>query len=163
MKRQPKEIAPNLFRMSRPPSMFWCKQQGFDVVICFQSGIFELFSNTLYERQFDHDFGVRRYDIKCSDFWPPSPWAMSAAMRIVDDALARGEKVGFHCMSGVDRTGRFAMKWRMQRQGWTFVDAYREWVREGRHFWYDWWKYSAKRWELPLIERLRLQAREERR
>lgn len=130
----------NLYRGPRPKDMLELKTAGIETIINLEAGIFELFNNDAYEREFPSDYGIQEYPIKCSDIWWPSKWAVDTAIRVI----LRGRKTYIHCKTGKDRTGWMIMMYRMRIDNWTPERAYAEWVRMGRHPWYDWWKYSLK-------------------
>lgn len=117
----------------------------FKLVIDLESGIYEKFSDDIYEAEAKSITGfeyVRR--IPCSDLFPPNKQRVGQFLYFIKRS---DEKTYVHCLSGVDRTGFMVAVYRMQIQGWAFDAAYSEWVKEGRHWWYDWWKYSLKKWE----------------
>lgn len=130
----------NLYRGPRPKDMLELKTAGIETIINLESGIYDLFHNDAYEREFPSDYGMQEYCVRCSDITPPSQWAKDTVMRII----LRGRKTYMHCATGKDRTGIMAMDYRMRVDRWPFDRAYAEWVSLGRHFWYDWWKYSLK-------------------
>lgn len=141
-----KKVTSLLFRGPRPKDLRVLKANGIDTIIILQSGIWELFTNDLYERQAPPDFNIKAYYLKCSDIWWPSAWAVKRSLEIIQRETSNGRKVYVHCMSGVDRTGFICASYRMMVQGWDFAKAHAEWVSEGRHVWYFWWKRALKKY-----------------
>lgn len=142
-----KLVANNLYRGARPKSATHISG-AVQTVICLQSGFRNLLTNDAYERTFLADYDIKEYRIHCSDIWPPQRWHVETFLRKVQAAERDGKKVLVHCMSGVDRTGFMCAVYRMRVQGWKFEQAYDEWVSEGRHFWYDWWKKALRGYQL---------------
>jgi len=142
------KVTDNLYRGPRPKDLQELKDQGFTQVINLESGIYEFFHDDKMERQskseeFD-DILYRR--ISCNDFLPPEVYKVTQAiyyMRQYSDL-----KTYVHCLSGVDRTGFVCAVYRMKEQGWSYEEAYKEWVQLGRHWWYDFWKYELKKYEV---------------
>lgn len=135
------QVAENLFRGPRPKDLRHLKSLGIDTIIDLESGILELFTNDVYERQSPPDYDIKDYHLKCSDIWPPSEWAARRAVEIIKREAAAGRKVYLHCLTGKDRTGFVVAVYRMMVEGWSLEEARREWVLRGRHLIYFWWSY----------------------
>ena len=135
--------APYLFRGPRPRSLRDLRWMGFETLIVLETGLYEFFHDDAYESEFPSDYGMRHYNIPCSNFFPPNEYQVNKFLEIV----SKHEKTYFHCKRGKDRTGFMAAVYRMRKQGWTFEQAYQEWVAMGRNPLLDWWKHSLKKWE----------------
>lgn len=132
-----------LWRGPRPNDLEELRRLGIERIISLQSGIYELFADDRYERQFPSDFGMEHYHLASSDFTPPEPWVVAKFLELV----TKDPKPTFlHCLSGVDRTGFLSAVYRMRVQGWSYEDAKAEWIAVGRHVWYYWWESSLKKW-----------------
>lgn len=139
-------VATNLYRGPRPKDLRHLRSLGIDSIINLESGLWELFTDDVYERQSPPDFDIRAYHLKCSDIWPPSMWAVRRAIEIIKRETEAGRKVYVHCKSGVDRTGFVIAVYRMMVEGKTFEEAHSEWILRGRHIWYFWWKWNLARY-----------------
>ncbi len=143
-----------LCRGPRPPDVLWLKQNGFDAVIVLQSGFSEIVNDDPYEAGHPNEVGIEEYTIKCSFITCPSLKQREEFIRLVLWLWSRGAKVYFHCMSGVDRTGVMAETFNLWVTGGAPDNSYRNWVRLGRHWWYDWWRWSfLKAKPRPHIEK----------
>lgn len=132
----------NIWRGPRPKDLKVLRDECFHRIISFQSGWYELLTETKRERQFPCDFGLKFYDLGSSDIFPPDKRTVETALEL----LQRGGKTYVHCLSGVDRTGFIIAVYRMKIQGWDFERAHDEWVKLGRHFWFFWWKRELKKY-----------------
>lgn len=124
-----------LYRGPRPTSFADLQKLGFQRVISLQSGFENSVTETQYEYEEASDFGLDFWNLKWSNFWPPSHAQINQAL----DLLETGLKTYVHCHSGVDRTGAFVLGYR-RRKGVPFKVAYAEFIRMGRHPWFFWWK-----------------------
>jgi len=141
------KITEKLYRGSRPHDIRDLIADGFQQVINLQSGAEDFWTDSLYEAQLlskrsDHTLypQIKVVYIRCPDLTPPSPIQVSAFL----SAASNGLKTLAHCHSGVDRTGFMVAVYRMAKMGESFDDAYDDWVDQGRHWWYDWWKFQMK-------------------
>jgi protein tyrosine phosphatase len=104
----------------------------------------------LTESQYEWERRSGRYQniiflsFKWSNFCPPTRSQIKEFIRACG-VHKDGEKTYIHCHSGVDRTGVASMAIRIFHQAWAFDRAYAEFVREGRHFWFIWWKPFLRR------------------
>jgi protein-tyrosine phosphatase len=137
------QVTPTLFRGPRPNSLKELRDAGIETIISLESGVYELFHDDEFEREYPSDFGMRHYDLPCSDVFPPEESTVQKAISIA----LRGNKTYIHCLSGVDRTGFVVAAYQMQVGGRAYRFAYEEWKRMGRHWWFDWWRFALKRWE----------------
>jgi protein tyrosine/serine phosphatase len=135
-----KQVAENLFRGPRPSCFDWLDLAGVTRVIDLQSGTEDFFTESSYEIQDPKDFGIERFCLKWSNFFPPTKDQADTVMKLLNS----GKKTYVHCHSGVDRTGAAILIYRV-RMGSSFDDAYDEFVREGRHWWFFWWKPFLRR------------------
>lgn len=144
-----KEVVPGLYRGPRchPDEIV---ENKIDVVLCLQSGLWDLATNDPYDNFDFHFYDIQVVNIGMSDFTPPEQDAVNRAINTIERSLKYGRRVYIHCKSGVDRTGFVVAAYRMRVQKKPFKEAYEEWVREGRHFWYFWWKYALKKYESSL-------------
>lgn len=143
-----KKVVPGLFRGPRPKDPEILLDWGINVVINLQSGFFQATQADEYERFDFYGNNITRVDIPMSNFWPPKAWEIVQAFRAIAKAKAEGKNTYIHCMSGVDRTGYLCAVYRMQQCGWSYKEALKEWIDEGRHFWFWWWKHSLEKWSL---------------
>lgn len=132
----------NLFRGSRPKSYAALAFYDIKNVISLQSGFEDSVTESLYEHQDPHSFGMFRFNVYCSNIFPPT----AAQVNMVMFFLNVGDRNTFlHCHSGVDRTGFMVACYRMRVDKWSFREAHAEWVKKGRHWWYFWWAYKLWR------------------
>jgi len=75
-----------------------------------------------------------------SNFFPPTESEMLALLHLFAEGMKNNIKTYMHCHSGVDRTGIGAVLHRVFYEAWTIERAFEEWDREGRHWWFVWWK-----------------------
>ena len=137
------QVAEHIWRGPRPQDLTDLKAQGFKAIISLEEGWFELFHDDPYKRERPIDFGISLARVKCSDIFPPNEDQVADVLSLLNTPL----KIYIHCLTGVDRTGFMCAVYRMQKQGWSFDQAYAEWVELGRHWWFDWWKIGLKTWE----------------
>ncbi len=144
------KVTESLYRGPRPKDLRDLIALGFQRVIDLQTGAEDFFTDSLYEAQ----LAAKRADpslyseievvyLHCSDIFPPTHAHVEAFLLLTSN----GKKTLVHCHSGVDRTGFLCAVYRMAKLGWPYSVAYKEWVNLGRHFWYDWWKYTLKAYE----------------
>ena len=139
------QLTPKLYRSARPQGYAQVKALGVTQIIVLQSGLWELFTTDNYEREFSGDYGIQVRRVACNDFLPPIKHLRDLIKIIKQNEETGNEVILFHCKSGVDRTGSLGILVRVVLQGWTFAEAYAEWIKLGRHWWYDWWKHSIKK------------------
>lgn len=137
-----------LFRGPRPKTCADLQKLKFIDIVRIEEGFRDFFYNDVYENEIPKDFGINRSDFRLSNFFPPTENQVKNIISLLNFLEHHGQKTYLHCFSGVDRTGYIAAVFRMFFQGWSYEDAYTEWVKLGRHWWLDWWKYSLKKWEL---------------
>jgi hypothetical protein len=86
---------------------------------------------------------VNVQSIRMSDFLPPKPAELDAAL----DIIKRSTFTYVHCLHGVDRTGFVIAAYRVKVQGWTWEEAYGEMLHLGFHlFPYALWLPSLKKY-----------------
>lgn len=144
-----KRVHDNLWRGPRPTNLEHLQAVCFTRVISLQSGTRDRWSDELIEDQVKHakEFGIEYINVPCRNYFPPT----KEQVLQVDDLLHDTHiKTYLHCQSGVDRTGYMCAIYRMQWQGWSFQRAYDEFVAEGRHSWFFWWKSWLKEWETEV-------------
>lgn len=140
------QVHKEIFRGPRPKDLHELRMYGVDTIISLQSGWYQLLNEDKYERQFPSDYGIRHYDLGSSDIWPPESWVVNKCL----DLMTQERHIYIHCKSGVDRTGFICAVYRMQVQNWTFNEAFQEWIAEGRHPWFFWWKRELKKYSHQL-------------
>jgi protein tyrosine/serine phosphatase len=144
------EVTKTLYRGPRPKDLRLVAASGFQQIIVTQSGDEDRLTDSLYEAQ----LRSKRSDpsiyptvdivyIRCSNIFPPTNDQVSKFLA----AMSTGKKTYIHCHSGVDRTGFLIAVYQMQKLGYTYEEAYEEWVEMGRHWWFDWWKHELKKYE----------------
>jgi len=139
-----------LFRGPRPTDIRTLVERGFQQIVVTQSGDEDRLTDSLYESQLRSKRSdpeaiypsIKVVYIRCSNIWPPTYFQVSEFLV----AASNGLKTYLHCHSGVDRTGFLVAAYRMQKLGWPFEEAYKEWVEQGRHWWFDWWKFELERY-----------------
>lgn len=140
------QVAPNLWRGPRPTDLRDLIAQHFEVIIDLQSGAEDLLTDSLYEQQRRQlTTAIMLFLIPCGDILPPST---EGVLRFLSIMSLNSLKTYIHCHSGVDRTGYMCAVFRMRKQGWSLTDAHEEFVTLGRHWWFFWWKWSLRKWEL---------------
>ncbi|XP_006000038.1 dual specificity protein phosphatase 23b [Latimeria chalumnae] len=93
----------------------------------YENGIRHLV--TLCERKPpNHDTcpGVQLHHIKIGDFCPPSLDQIKRFLKVVEDANAKAEGVGVHCLLGYGRTGTMLACYLVKSKKLTGVDAIQE-------------------------------------
>ena len=135
-----KPIADDLYRGPRPKSYITLRNLGFRRCISLQSGAEDFLTDSLLEHQKPEACGIELIRIRCSNFFPPTEEELTSLLYRFFDAYMGGVKTYMHCHSGVDRTGIGAVLFRVAFHGWTFDEAFDEWEREGRHWWFFWWR-----------------------
>ncbi|KAM9293894.1 dual specificity protein phosphatase 23 [Gastrophryne carolinensis] len=70
--------------------------------------------------------GISLHHIRIIDFCPPTLEQIKAFLKIVDNAKAKGEAVGVHCMHGFGRTGTMLACYLVRERKITGVDAIHE-------------------------------------
>src|SRR3990167_9068368 len=88
----------DIYRGPRPKDLRDLRMAGVDTIISLQSGWYQLFNEDKYERQFPADFGIKHYDIGCSDVWPPEERAINKCL----DLMTQESHIYIHCKSGVE-------------------------------------------------------------
>lgn len=131
----------NLYRGPRPANLAALRSDGVKRIINLESGIYSmLHPGDVIERQFPCEFGMKEYNMPCSDLTPPEAWVVETVIRLMADSLP----TYVHCLSGVDRTGYVCAAYRMRVQQWPYAAAVKEWKDLGRHPWYFWWGQRLK-------------------
>lgn len=121
----------------------WLKSNGIERVICLQSGMRDRFADDYYESpDAMQDVQIDRENLYWSNIFPPTDYQINEFLNIL---MGIDMKTYVHCHSGVDRTGYAIACYRMHIEKWPFEKAYWEWVRLGRHWWFDWWKIYMKK------------------
>lgn len=143
-----KQVGVYLWRGPRPKDIMNLVHDGFERIIVLQSGAENKFTDSLYEAQLRCKLSDDAYYsqieviyIPCSNIFPPHRVAIQYCINM----LSENCKTYLHCHSGVDRTGVMVMAFRIVYQLWDFKKAHQEWVDEGRHWWFFWWKPFLKR------------------
>lgn len=139
------EVTERLYRGPRPESFKRLQEQGFERVIDLQSGAENCLTESVYEHEDPSDYGIQRISYQWSNVFCPT---RAQVKSFLFDIGLNGRKTYVHCHSGVDRTGFAIACYRMRKMNWQFDRAYKEWVVLGRHWWFDWWKYEMKKYEL---------------
>jgi protein-tyrosine phosphatase len=93
------------------------------------------------------DVGIKHYELEQNDFSPPTNYDVNEFLKVLALNMPLG-KVYVHCKAGVDRTGFMIAVYRMQVEDWPFDKAWKEMKKEGSHWWYRWWKYELKKYEV---------------
>lgn len=143
------KVTEKIWRGRRPRDLRELMDHGFQRVVVLQSGDEDKFTDSLYEAQ----LAAKRADktlypsidvvyIRCSNILPPTDAQVDQFLASTGD----GKKLYVHCHSGVDRTGFMVAAYKMNKLSQPFTSVYTEWVELGRHWWFDWWKYSLKEW-----------------
>lgn len=135
-----KNVTPTIYRGPRPTDLNDLVKVGIRRVIDLESGLYDLLRDDKIEHQFPCEFGIDLYHMPGLAVAPPEKWIVEKAHSL----MCEPKPILVHCASGVDRTGYIVAAFRMRIQGWPFEQAYAEWIAEGRHFYYDWWKRSLK-------------------
>ncbi len=136
-----KKVTDGLFRGPRPANLETLQSMGVKRIINLQSGFYELVSETKRERQHPSEFGIEYYDLGSSNVFPPEDHTIDKFLALLAD-----KKLTYvHCYSGVDRTGFLVACYRMAIEGWTYEKAHDEFVGEGRHWWFGWWRVELKK------------------
>lgn len=141
-----KEVTKFLWRGKRPRHYQDLKSAGFDTCLSLQSGAEDALTDSDLEHENPSKIGLDAYRLRCSNVFPPSKVDVMEFLVFVDRAATAKRKLYVYCHSGVDRTGYMIAVYRMRVQDWAFERAHAEWVREGRHWWFWWWKFSLKKW-----------------
>lgn len=141
------KVIGDLYRGSRPEHIKFFVQQGVKTVISLQSGAEDNLTESDYEIQsaVGDLYGIDVVKIPCSNIFPPDVWEVRRAHLRIQLGLLKGP-VYVHCHSGVDRTGFIIESYLMRYHGKSFEDACRDWVKEGRHWWFFWWESALKKW-----------------
>lgn len=138
-------IEGKLYRGPRPESYDQLKAMKIQTIVCLQSGWHEFFNDDFYENNSPFDHGFNFYNLKCSDFFPPSEKDVQTFFEIMESATG---PVYIHCLHGKDRTGFMIAVYRMRKQGWTFKQAKEElFANEFHKFPYLWWLRELKKHE----------------
>lgn len=123
------KVTDNLWRGPRPTSYQELRDQGFDMVIDLESGIYQTFHDDEYEKELSLRFGIQQIVIPCSDITPPRLDQVAKFL----DAINYAHKVYVHCLHGNDRTGFMCAVFRMRIQNWSYVQAEQEMFDLGFH------------------------------
>lgn len=132
-----RKVAFNLYRGPRPTSFANLQKLGFQRVINLQSGFEDAVTDSQYEHEMSDLYGIETIRFQWSNVLPPTREQVDEFLAVVSGNYL---KTYVHCHSGVDRTGAACLAYRVLRQGWSFKDAYAEFVAMGRHPWFFWWK-----------------------
>lgn len=135
------EVIPGVYRGPRPKVRDLVENK-IDIVICFQSGFFEIFHEDRYEHQLDGLY--QRYIIPCIPVMPPSAALVKRALDVVHKNLGK-QRIYFHCAEGVDRTGWFAALLKLKYLRCSLKDVKTDMKQNGFHMYRFWW------W-LPMLE-----------
>lgn len=142
-----KQVSFFLWRGPRPKSAVELFEEGFNLIIDLQSGIEDEFSKDAYtmrDKFHQNEFSIM--EIPCSNIFPPNEIQVNRFILAINPK----KKTYVHCHSGVDRTGFMIAVYRMKFECWSFEDAYNEFVKMGRHWWFFWWKRELRKWASPL-------------
>lgn len=91
------------------------------------------------------DQNIIFFDVAWSGIFPPKKADVYSALGVLMYGV---RPLLFHCRAGRERTGFLAACYRMHVQGWSFEDAYKEWVELGCRWPTRWlWKKSLKQYE----------------
>lgn len=140
------QIDENIFRGPMPDDAFW--SLGFRSILNLETQTRELIygdpnkefrncirTNTIY------------YDMAWSGLFPPKPVDVYAALISIEHSV---KPLYFHCRAGRERTGFLCAVYRMQRMGWSFEDAYKEWKTMGCR-WPTWWLWKKELRKYEII------------
>jgi len=145
------EVAPNLYRGQRPNTFQEMQDRNVDYVFNLQSGFFEIFTNTVYERQLSSDFKVTELNFPMSDWEIPDFVQVGKIIELIEHHRKTGRKVFVHCKWGKDRTGYVIAAWKMRYLGMKYEDAVKDMYSHGYHrFPYFYWVKSLKKFENTL-------------
>ena len=136
-------VSKNLYRSARPKDLRITQADGIKTIISLETGLYQLVTDTLREHQFPVDFGIDYYDLNCSVVTAPKKWQVEKFLEIVD----KRAMTLVNCLTGCDRTGYMCAAYRMQRDGWSYEQAHKEWIDLGRHIIYAPWSEDLKEWE----------------
>jgi protein tyrosine phosphatase (PTP) superfamily phosphohydrolase (DUF442 family) len=139
-----KQVTEYIWRGPRPRDIRQLVEMGFKRVISLQSGAEDTLKDTKYEVQ-SHVaelYGIEMIKIECSNILPPNAEQVTLAHCLMLDDV----KTYVHCHSGVDRTGFIIETFLMLYKGKPFAHAHADWIAEGRHWWFFWWKSALKKW-----------------
>lgn len=129
----------NCFRGPRPTDLKELRLDfQIDTIIDLEEGVYDLLNGV---GQFPPDFGMAYYRMPCGVWTPPWAGYVAKALDLMSDM---DRHVYIHCKDGVDRTGFFCAVYRMRIQKWTYENALKEWIADGRHLQYMFWDRSLK-------------------
>lgn len=123
------------------------KAAGFRSVLNLETETRELlgFGDPNLEFKQCQNSNVILFDMAFSGIFPPKWDDVNSALGV----LRWGARpLYFHCRAGRERTGFLAACYRMHVQGWSYDDAFAEWVRLGCRF-PTWllWQSALKKWD----------------
>lgn len=124
-----KKVGDKLYRGPRPGSYAELAAAGVTAVVNLESGVYEATHNDTYEHEKPEDFGLKAFDIRCSDITPPSRASVARFIAIVEQEKC----VYVHCLHGRDRTGFMCAAYRMVKQYWSLAAATTELYSLGFH------------------------------
>ncbi|HEY9677726.1 MAG TPA: tyrosine-protein phosphatase [Drouetiella sp.] len=122
-------VSPHLLRSAQPtPANFQAlKKAGVKTIINLRDGQQDID----YERGIVEKLGMRYVSIPMSSFKPVKQAQVQSFLNIVSDPRFTPALV--HCRQGEDRTGTMCAMYRMEKQGWTGPQAYKEMIGYGFH------------------------------
>lgn len=145
------QVHTRLLRGYRPRSFADLKEMGVDVVINLQSGFFEQFTNSLYERESAADFGMEEISFPLSNWSSPNEEQIRGLIRAIELRRAANKTVYVHCKWGRDRTGYVIAAWEMVVKKRSYEQALANLHAGGfRRRVYSHWIKTLKRFERDL-------------
>lgn len=135
----------NVWGGPRPQSLASLKALGITRIISLESGVYQTLKvytePTSDMFQFPCEYGMKEYNMPCSDFTAPDRRYVEKILRMCYDR----EETYIHCLSGRDRTGFVGAVLKMRLEDWTYEQAL-AWWKDLRHPWYFYWESELKKW-----------------
>jgi len=115
-------VSPELVRGGQPDSggLYFLKKAGIKTIINLK----EIKNSIDPEGSEARMIGLNYVSIPMSHTQPIPDWAISKFLSVVKNPVM--QPVFVHCQQGADRTGSMVAIYRIDRQGWTPTQAYRE-------------------------------------
>lgn len=141
-------ISAYVITSQRPQSYQDLVDLGVKVEINLESGVYDdLHPNDGFDNQAPADFGIDRYRIPMSDFFPPTQKQFDKIDEVIKQAVWNGKIVDIHCEKGKDRTGMVRAWYRMKYNHWTYSAAKQEMYNLGfNRLFYWWWVPTLKKY-----------------
>lgn len=139
-----------VYRGNRPENFKELHAKCVKHVLSLQSGFEDKVSDSIYEFECavaERLFGIKLYRIKCSNILPPTNEQIEEAIKIIKMAIDLKETIFVHCHSGVDRTGIIMAVVLMIIEKMPYKKAVKNFIDNGRHWWFWWWKFTLKKYD----------------